>query len=327
MIKQFRSLNPINIALLIGFAVFLRLGIFLKLPDQVSFDFIEPFTKLLISIPLENAFTPAANVFIALVITLLQAFIFNRIVNHFNLLGKPTFLPALLYVTTSSLLTPFVLLSPTLICNFLVLWMISKFLSIYRRDDVRSVMFDLGMIVGLGTLIYFPFIAMLPLLWISLIIFRPFHWREWLIGLIGFITIFFFLAVFYYWNDSLDQFYRIWLPLASPFPTQLNFNIYQYLVLLPLLLIFILSIFQLRQNFFKSFVQIRKSFQLLFFMLLLGLISFYLKADFRIYHFLLGAPPTAVLMGYYFLHTANKRWIYESLFIVLVGFIIYFQLF
>jgi hypothetical protein len=327
MIKQFRSLNPINIALLIGFAFFLRLAIFLKLPAEVSFDFIEPFTKLLITIPLESAFTPVANVFIALAITLLQAFIFNRIVNHYNLLGKPTFLPALLYVTTSSLLTPFALLSPTLICNFLVLWMISKYLSVYRRDDVRSVMFDLGMIVGLGTLIYFPFIAMLPLLWISLIIFRPFNWREWLIGLIGFITIFFFLAVFYYWNDSLDQFYRIWLPLATPFPTRLHFNIYQYLVLVPLVLIFILAVFQLRQNFFKSFVQIRKSFQLLFFMLLLGLISFYLKTDFRMYHFLLGAPPTAVLMDYYFLHTANKRWIYESLFVVLVGFIIYFQLF
>ncbi|WP_026897718.1 DUF6427 family protein [Daejeonella oryzae] len=326
MIKQFRSLNPVNIILLIGFAILLRLVIFFKLPEHVSFDFIEPFTKLLVTIPLQNAFSPGANVLIALVITLVQALIFNKIVNHFNLLGKPTFLPALLYVTTSSLLTPFVLLSPTLICNFLVLWMISKFLSIYRRDDVRSVMFDLGMIVGIGTLIYFPFISMLPLLWISLVIFRPFNWREWLIGIIGFITVFFFLAVFYYWNDSLDQFYRIWLPLATPFPTRLQFNIYQYLVLLPLLLIFILSIVQLRQNFFKSYVQIRKSFQLLFFMFLLGLASFYLKSDFRVYHFLLCAPPAAVLMAYYFLHAGKKRWIYESLFLLLLGFIIYFQL-
>ncbi len=327
MIKQFRSLNPVNVILLIGFAIFLRLGIFLKLPDQVSFDFIEPFTKFLISIPLENAFSPSANVLIAMLIMLVQAFIFNNIVNHYNLLGKPTFLPALLYVTTSSLLTPFVLLSPTLICNFLVLWMISKFLNMYRRDDVRPVMFDLGMIVGLGTLIYFPFISMLPLLWVSLIIFRPFYWREWATGIIGFVTVFFFLAVFYYWNDSLDQFYRIWLPLATPFPTRLQFNIYQYLVLLPLLLIFILSVVQLRQNFFKSFVQIRKSFQLLFFMFMLGLISYYLKTDFRVYHFLLCAPPAAVLMAYYFLHAGKKRWVYESVYLILVGFIVYFQLF
>ena len=326
MIKQFRSLNPVNIILLIGFAIFLRLFIFLKLPAKVTFDFTEPFTKLLFSVPLENTFSSETNIFIALAITLLQAIILNKIVNHYNLLGKPTFLPALLYVTSSTLLTPFALLSPPLICNFLVLWLISKFLSMYRRDDVRSVLFDLGMIVGLGTVFYFPFISMLPLLWISLIIFRPFHWREWIIGLIGFFTIFFFLAVYYFWNDSFDQFYQIWLPLTTPFPTRLRFNIYEYLVLIPLLLIFTLSVFQLRQNFFRSFVQIRKSFQLLFFMFLLNMGSFYLNPEFRVYHFLLCAPPSAILLAYYFLHTSNKRWMYEGLYLVLIGFIIYFQL-
>ena len=326
MIKQFRSLSPINILLLIGIAVILRLGVLIHLPEKLNFDFMEPFARFLIAIPLENAFSPYANVLTALLITLIQAFIFNKIINDYNLVGKPTFLPALLFITVSSLFPSFILLSPTLICNFLVLWMIEKFLSVYRRDEVRSVMFDLGMMVAAGTLIYFPFIAMMPLLWISLIIFRPFNWREWLAGIIGFLTIFFFLAVYYYWNDSLDQFYRIWLPLATPFPTRLQFNIYQYLVVLPLLLIFILSIIQLRQNFFKSFVQIRKSFQLLIFMLLLGLVSFYLKPEFRVYHFLLCAPPVAVLIAYYFLHAGKKAWIHESLFLVLVAFIIYFQL-
>lgn len=326
MIQQFRSLNPLNILLLVLVAIFLRLGVLMQLPDNLNFDYIEPFARFLVAIP-ENAVSPFSNVLITLAITLLQAFIFNKIINDYNLLGKPTFLPALLYVTATSLFTPFILLSPTLVCNFIVLWMIEKFLSIYRRDDVRSVMFDLGMMVGVGTLIYFPFMAMLPLLWISLLIFRPFHWREWMTGIIGFLTIFFFLAVYYYWNDKLAQFYSIWLPLAKPFPVNFRINWYDYLVLIPVVIILGLGVIQLRSNFFRSFVQTRKSFQLLFFMLVLSLISFYLKADFRIYHFLLCGPPAAVMMAYYFVQAGKKRWIYEGLYLMLVGFIIYFQIF
>lgn len=326
MIQQFRSINPLNIILLLGIAILLRIGIFIHLPEQISFEFMEPFARLLIDIPLENAFSPLTNVLIALVILIIQALIFNRIINSYGLLGKPTFLPALLYITTGSLLSPFLLLSPTLICNFLILWMIDKFLSVYKRDEVRSVMFDLGMIVALGTLIYFPFISMLPLLWISLIIFRPFNWREWVAVISGYITIFFFLAVFYYWNDSLDKFYQIWLPLATKFPTNLRINLYDSLVLIPVFIILILGFFQLQKNFFRSVVQLRKSFQLLFFMFIIGLLSFYLKQNLVLYHFLLCAPPASALMAYYFLH-AGTRWLYESLYLVLISCIIYFQLF
>lgn len=325
MIKQFRSHNPVNIIFLAGITLLLRAGIFIQLPEQVSVDFIEPFTRFLIPLP-ENNFPVLTNIYVAAFLLLVQSLIFNRIINSYNLLGKSTYLPALLYVSAGSLFTPFLILSPVLFCNFLILWMIEKFLSIYKRDEVRSVMYDLGMIVGLGTLIYFPFIAMLPVLWISLIIFRPFNWREWLAVVTGFITIFFFLGVFYYWNDSLDQFYRIWLPLASKFPTNLRINLYDTLVLIPVVSILILGFFQLQKNFFRSVVHLRKSFQLLFFLFVTGLISFYLKEDLRLYHFLLCAPPAAVLMAYYFVH-AGTRWLYESMYIILVVGIIYFQVF
>ena len=325
MIKQFRSINPVNIILLAGITLLLRAGIFIKPPDQVSVDFIEPFARLLIPIPVENAFSVLANIYLAAGLLFIQSLVFNKIINSYNLLGKPTYLPALLYVSAGSLFAPFLILSPVLFCNILILWMIEKFLSIYKRDQVSSVMYDLGIIVAVGTLIYFPFIAMLPLLWISLIIFRPFNWREWLAVLIGFFTIFFFLGVFYYWNDSLEKFYEIWLPLASKFPTNLHINYYDTLVLIPVVIILILGFFQLQKNFFRSVVQLRKSFQLLFFMFIIGLVSFYLKQDLRLYHFLLCTPPATVLMAYYFVH-ATKRWLYESLYMILIAGIIYFQL-
>lgn len=302
----------------------LKLGILVNLPQEVHVEYIEPFARLLIDIPLESVFSPLENVLLNTIIILVQAMVFNWVVNHHNLLGKPTYLPALLYVTGASLFLPFLILSPALICNFLLIWIIHKFLGIYKHGSALSGMYDAGMIIGVGTIIYFPFIAMVLSLWLCLLIFRPFNWREWISGIIGFMTVFFFIAVFYYWNDSLDKFYRIWLPLTSSFPTRFNINIYNYLVLIPVIVIMILAGIHLRQKFFRSFVQVRKSFQLLLLMMVVVLLSFYLKADHPMYHFLLAVPMGAVFMAYYFLN-ATVRWFYESLYLILLGAILYFQ--
>lgn len=325
MIKLFRNLNPLNIILLVVIALVLRFGILISLPEKLHVEFFEPFAKLLITTPLHDIFSPLQNVLLNVAIVLVQALIFNWVVNHHNLLGKPTYLPALLYVTGSSMLLPFLILSPALICNFLLIWIIYKLLGIYKHGAVLSVMYDTGMIIGIGTIIYFPFIAFSLALWLCLLVFRPFNWREWVAGIVGFMTVFFFIAVFYYWNDSLDKFYQIWLPLTTPFPTRFNIDIYNYLVLVPVIMILILAAIQLRQKFFRSFVQVRKSFQLLFLVLIVALLSFYLKTDHPIYHFVLAVPMGAVFMAYYFLN-ASIRWFYEGLYLLLLGAIIYFQL-
>jgi hypothetical protein len=178
--------------------------------------------------------------------------------------------------------------------------------------------------VAIGSLIYLPFIYFFLIIWIALIIFKPFAWREWIAGIMGYATIFFFFAVFYYLNDRLTQFYNIWLPLGTKFPDRISFNYYNYLILIPVILILILCFFKIRQNFFRSYVQIRKSYQLLFIVFLVAGLSFYVKAEFHLNHFLLCAIPVSIFFSYYFLY-ATKRWFYESLFILLLIGIVYFQ--
>jgi hypothetical protein len=323
MINQFRNLNPINLLTLFAYTFFLRMAIFADLPAQLNFEFLESYTKFFIAIPVQGFFSPAANVFFAGIIVYLQAVLFNRVINNHGLLHKPGFLPALMYVTGASLFMPFLVLSPTLICNFLLVWMMDKFLKIGKSPNAIMIMFDIGMMIALGTLIYFPFIVMLIMIWLALLLYRSFDWREWISGLVGFLTLFFFVGVFYYWNDSLSMFYKIWLPLGNKFPSVFKINYNDYLVLLPVLVMMILAILQLRENFFRSFISTRKAFQMLFFMFIASIVSFYMKPDFRLYHFLLCVPPGAVLLAYYF-SNAKKRWFYESLFLVLVFAIQYF---
>jgi len=323
MINQFRSLNPVNLLILAAYTVFMRLAIFLNVPDHLNFEFLEPYAKLFIQIPLSGSLNSITNVFFATVVVFVQAVLFNRVINNHALLAKPSYLPALLYITGSSLFLQFLILSPPLICNFLLIWMIDKFLNISKTPNAMMTMFDAGMIIAIGTLIYFPFIVLLVMLWLSLLLYRSFNWREWISGFIGFLTIFFFIGVFYYWNDNLAQFYKIWQPLVNKFPSVLQINFNDYLVLIPVSVIMILAALQLQENFFRSFISTRKAFQMLFFIFLLAIVSFYTKPDFRVFHFLLGVPPGAVLLAYYF-SNAKKRWFYESLFAILVLSIQYF---
>ncbi|MFN0255103.1 DUF6427 family protein [Pedobacter ureilyticus] len=322
MIDQFRSLHPLNLLLLVAYLILMRIAIFLNLPAELSFEILEPYTKLFINVP-KNALSSEANVFFAAAITLVQALIFNRIVNNHNLLAKPSYLPALLYITGTSLFLQFLILSPALICNFLIIVIIDKFLKLSKTGSAMSIMFDVGMIIAIGTLIYFPFILMLVMLWLSLLMYRAFSWREWISGLIGFLTIFIFVGVFYYWNDNINRFIEIWQPLTNKFPNNLQINYDDYLVLIPVGIIMILAALQLRENFFRSFISTRKAFQMLFFMFLVSILSFYTKKGVTVAHFILCVPPGAVLLAYYF-SNAKKRWFYETLFAILVICIQYF---
>ena len=322
MINQFRNLNPSNLLFLAIYTCFFQIAIYYNLPARIDFNILESYTSFFFKIPPDSV-SAGANVSLAAVIVFVQALIFNRIINKHSLLAKPSYLPALLFITGASLFMQFLLLSPVLIGNFIIILMIDKFLQLAKTANVISIMFDVGMLIALGTLIYFPFIMLLLMLWLSLLMYRPFNWREWISGIIGFLTIFSFVAVIYYWNDRLDRFIDILQPLANKFPNRLEINLDDYLVLIPVGIIMILAAIQLRENFYRSFISTRKAFQMLFFMFVVAMISFYTKPGVTVAHFLLCVPPGAVLLAYYF-SNAKKRWVYETLFAVLVISIQYF---
>ena len=159
MINLFKTLNPLNVLWLAILLFIVRAGYIFNIPDKIEFAFAGPVCR-------------------------------KFQVHHYNLLSKPTFLPALMYVTVSGLFTPFLVLSPPLVCNFLVIWMLFKLFSFYKNKDSKSAAYDLGIIVAIGSIIYLPFIYLFLAILIGLIIFKPFNWREMAAGVIGYVTVF-----------------------------------------------------------------------------------------------------------------------------------------
>lgn len=317
LITQHRSLSAVNIALVALVGLILCLGVYLHLPETMTITLFEPTIDGLLSLNLDETISPQMNVIVTLVLTLFQAFQLNRIINFYNLLGKPSFLTALMFMTLVSTFLPFLVLSPTLICNFISIWMLGKLFKIYKMHDVKGRMFDLGVIVALGSLVYFPFTVMLILLWLSLLIFRPFHWREWLTPLLGFASIYLLLGVAFYWTRRIDLFYALFEPFTYNFSGTIAVSLNDYFVLVPILIALIAFVLVLKDHYYKSFVHVRKSFRLLFYMLILVAISFYMNDGININHFLLCVPPLSIYLAYYFAH-AKTKWVYESIYALIV---------
>ena len=159
MISIFKVFNPLNVLWLAILMFILRIGYIAHVPDKLEFTFVEPFARLLVPVSYEYAFSPTANIFWAGVLVLAQALLLNYLVNHFNLLGRPTFLPSLMYVTLTALFAPFMVLSAPLICNFLVLLMIDKILELSKSHVVglKNITMNEGIFQG-----HFPGTPLFP---------------------------------------------------------------------------------------------------------------------------------------------------------------------
>lgn len=324
IINQFRKFTPINIFYLLIIGFVLCLGFLINLPESLPEIKLEPIINQLAPFNIRGLMTLSGNVVLTAILTFLQALIFNRIILNYSLLGKVNYLTALIFITLASSIPVFLFLSPALICNFITIWMLNKLFSISKLPDAKSLMFDLGLIIALGSLIYFPFVMMLPLLWISLLIFRTFYWREWIAPLLGYVVIYFLIGNLYFWMDRLPEFLQFMIPFKKNIIYDFHFQLEDYFVLFPIGLSLILFLVVLKNHFFKSVVQLRKSFQLVFYMLLLIICSFFLFENTQIDHFLLCVPGLSIYLAYYYSHAKNK-WIYEGLYIASFISILYLQ--
>ena len=90
LINQHRTLSGLNIFLVSLVGTILCLGVYLHLPDRLTPVLYEPAIGNLFGADMGKSLSPQINVIITLVLTILQAFNLNRVVNHFNLLGNRT---------------------------------------------------------------------------------------------------------------------------------------------------------------------------------------------------------------------------------------------
>jgi len=150
---------------------------------------------------------------LAFALLLIAALQIVKLNSEFRFSGNSSFLPAGLFLILASSHPSFQQLLPVHFSLLFILYSFDNlFVNLIQERRKLNTFFDSFFALSIGSLFYFPAIYVALFLWICMLSFNEFYWRSWLISLLGIITPYFAVFVYYFWNDSFLETYSALLP-------------------------------------------------------------------------------------------------------------------
>jgi hypothetical protein len=277
-----------------------------------------PLYKLLIS-GIEDY--PFLLTLISFILIFCEALLINYIVEKNEIINTTTYLPALVYIVLMSLQPEMFSLHPIVIANLFMLLAVYKLMQTYRKETAYSEAFDTGFFIALAVLFYIPSIVFILLLWIGLIIIRPFIWREWVISLLGLMLPLAYLMFYYFWNSKLDalEYDALYYTLIAPSKSfnALSFSSAEYMQMAVLLFAAIFSVGRFMRDLSKGTVRTRSNLLLILYFFIFSFASIFIAPEYSIPYLSFLSIPFAIFFSAYLLF-AKREWIAEVLFLLLI---------
>jgi len=316
LIRSFTSYSPSAVIKVPLFALFLWLFSLLythlgQHPDNAYLPLYSPMGELV-------ARYYFFSVFLSLLLNSLAAFWLNYIVNQHNLLSKKTYLPALFYLIYSAFCGQLLVLLPGTLANLLLIGASYELFSTYRKDSALSEVFNSGVLIGLASLLYFPSLFMFFFILATLLIFRPFIWREYVVSLLGLALPWSYFIVYFFWTNRLAALKTgLWERIAAHkqfhFPVSMPYT-WLYLVFGTVV---VASLFRLASSQLVMPLKSKKTFSLLFWFFILALLSVYANPHIGPSALLLLAIPLSIFTSNLVLQV-KKPWVAELTFSALL---------
>lgn len=258
-----------------------------------------------------------------------QALFFNYFVVQLNVLFKNTYLPAFFYMLVSGLLPQNVYINPVLVSmNFVLPSLYLFFQILHSKYELRS-LFYASMTLGIGSFFYFNVIYYLVFFWLVLLFLGIISLRKWLSTLLGFLTPYTYLMMYFYWNDRFGFFINTHLipnlHVLNPIKMTYSWDVFSLFILVTVVLLF--SIYKFRQMQMNFKVIQRKLFMLLGYYFAITSVTLFFATAINLYHIILYSVPVALFMAFYFLEL-KRKWmadvllllIFTSMFIIRINY-------
>ena len=263
-------------------------------------------------------------VFLGYLLVCSQCLHLNAILNKYEVLYKASYLPALFYLLFSAILPQFVVFHPILFVNTIMLFVFEKILRLYKNNLPLSLDFDSCLLISLASLFYFPAALFALLFFISLSILKPFSWRDWVVGLLGLLTPYFFAFVIFFLKDQWREFLDF--ILSTPIREKMEIRdlvpkAYQVTILVAGAF-FLAALLKLRNNFYKNDIRTRNYQQVIIVFFLTSAGSALLTRENMLFKLSAMTIPLSVIVSNYFL-SIKKRWWAEILFYILLATLIF----
>lgn len=319
MIGTFKANNHVNNFLLLLYGIVLKLPLFLHPTTPVA-QKIDGFLfkQFLISLQVVGSSFPIIYSIITFILLFAQAVLLNTLTNNQKLFTNPNYLPGMAYLIITSCFTEWHTLSAPLVINTIAIWTIIQISNVHNAQNVKSSLYNIGLVVGVGTFFFFPSAAFILLVLFGLATMRPFKITEWLIAFLGSITPYYFLLLLVFLTDKWQGYQFPGVAFTTPTFTQNNTTFVAIVMVLATALIgFVLA----KQNFRRQLIQSRKSWNLIFlYLFIAGCIPF-INATKTFSYWVVCAIPLSFLMAAYFFYIKN-RWVVLITHWLMVAFII-----
>ena len=304
MVGIFKANNPINHFILFIYGLALKLPAFLDpvvpVPQEMD-GFLYRLLLRWLSEPGESF--PLIYPLIAYLLVYLQAVSLNTLVNKHKLMQRPSYLTGMAYLLITSLFSEWELLSSPVIVNTLMIWVLGQMCTIHNSNKPKTILFNIGMAIGVASFFYFPTVVFYLLVMLGLFLTRPFRLPEWLVVLLGGVTPYYFFVSWIYLTGRWNTFELPVIHVSRPYFFQ---STWSYLAIALILLTVIVGIYFVQTNLRRQLVHTRKNWTMILVYMPVAFFVPFININDRLDYWVLVAVPAAVISSAGFLYPTKK---------------------
>lgn len=197
LVKFFRrdSLDVLVVFILILLAIWFK--------SLVGIGEVDPEHNIAYGTPFElliNQFTenfPQLSAYSGFLVSVVVLLMMNSLNNRFIFVPQRSLYPSLLYVIIGFSFLSLQHLTPALVAMPLIILSLQSIFESYRKDYAEGEYFKAGFFLAIASIIYLPALAYTITIIFSILIMRPFSWREWVSTAGGLVVPAVFLIAFY----------------------------------------------------------------------------------------------------------------------------------
>lgn len=261
--------------------------------------------------------SPWAHHLMALLVVIVQSYLFNDLLLKNKAYNQNTYVPALIYVVLMNCFFDFTLLSPALLSLTFLLLSLNN---VFRRIDKQTkdeFFLNTGIYLGIATLFYLPGVVFLPALILSLLFFTASILRRYLLLLYGFFLPIAITWVYYYWIGASFEFSKFFLGSLGRMDSLGHLAPYSLMIIgtIPALFTF-LALWKIRGARYVNY-QVRFQYVMVF-IILSGFLSMFLAGRIAPNQAVVLVPSLAFFISHFFL-LVRRGFLREVIFVIFLG--------
>ena len=320
MIAIFKQKSPGNVAVLLLFGLLLKLPLFLYPKNVIAGQIDGRLYQWLMSL-LHPGKAQLYSV-VAFSFLYIQALMINYMVNEYRMIIKATYLPAMAFLLITSLLPEWNYFSSPMLANTFIIWMFIYLFRLYNSPNAKAQVYNIGLIAGLTSYIYFPSAAFVICILLGLMILKPFRLNEIILFILGCLTPYYFHAVYLFLFSELN-FANFFPQIFITVPVLKN-SIWLAGSIVLLTIPFLIGGYYVQANLRKMLIQVRKNWSVLLIYLLLAFFVPFVNSDQSFETWILVTVPFAAFHACAYFYPV-KRWFPLLVFFITIGYILYQQ--